>query len=347
MKNPRTKITIELYGSNVYCHKESLSPETNQKVDDLYLNICNYFKRRGFKVGRDEESYKNYPLISKGRKYGIKNDLEFNSEPSGYGFKFEFYQNIVFENSNGGKYDFDKYDKMPYRLKLTYRNEMLRLAKFLESKDVEVFIKVPLNDIQEIIKSDQENTHIHGKNINCLDDIRIYMESEAGSYNRGNNSKDKNGKQIVCGEVKYFYDYNNRISRGVVYHHINNMWWVLVHGKRNNISSFYLFDLFPETPAKKSLGKEAQINRMEKQLRLLEDKRLYEKCISLNKSIAKLQGQENKYRVWSIKHGSWWCANNSGYTNDVSKAGIYLESNINEKQGYYNDGKTNRAELIK
>jgi hypothetical protein len=174
------------------------------------------------------------------------------------------------------------------------------------------------------------------------------MESESGNYNRNYNSKDKDGKQIICGETKYFYNYyTKRLSRGTVYHHINNMWWVLVHGKRNNISSFYLFDLFPETPAKKSLGKEAQINRMEKQLRLLEDKRLYEKCISLNKSIAKLQGQENKYRVWSIKHGSWWCANNSGYTNDVSKAGIYLESNINEKQGYYNDGKTNRAELIK
>lgn len=348
MNNPRTKITIELYGSNVYCRKENLAPETNQKVEKLYLNICNYFKRRGFNVGRDEEAYKNYPLTSKGRKYGIKNDLEFNSEPTGYGFKFEFYQNIVFENSNGGKYDFNKYDNMPYRLKLTYRNEMLRLAKFLESKDVEVFVKLPLTDIEEILKSEKENTHIHGGNINCLEDISTYMGSESGNYNRNYNSKDKYGKQIICGETKYFYDYRTkRLSRGVVYHHINNMWWVLVHGKRNNISSFDLFDLSPETPAKKILGKEAQINRMEKQLTLLESKRLYEKCISLNKSIKKLQGQENRYRVWSIKHGSWWRAGNGGYTDNISQAGVYLESNINDNRSYYDNGKTTKAELIK
>ena len=347
MKNTRTKITIELYGCNVYCHTGSLLTETNEKSEKLYLNICEHFKRRGFKVGRDEEIFKQYPTIAKGHKYGFKNDLEFNSEPTSAGFKFEFYQNIIFKNSNGGKYDFDKYEKMPYRLKLTYRNEMLRLAKFLESKDVEVFIKVPLTDIEEIIKSDQNNTHIHGKNINCLDDIRIYMESELGNYNRGCNSKDKHEKHITCGEVKYFYDYyTKRLSRGIVYHHINNMWWVLVHGKRYNKSSFDLFDFSPDTLKRKSLSKEAQINRMEQQLKVLENKRLYDKCISLNKSISKLQGEENRYRVWSIKHSSWRGANNGGYSNDTSKAGIYLESNIKENQDYYNNGITTKAVLI-
>ncbi len=348
MNNPRTKITIDLYGNNVYCWKGYSANETNEKIETLYLNICQYFKRRGFKVGRDEEMFKEYPSIAKGYKYGFKNDLEFNSKPTGAGFVFEFYQNIVFENSNGGKYDFNKYEKMPYRLKLTYRNEMLRLAKFLESKDVEIFIKVPLSDIEEIIKSNQDNTHIHGKNINCLDDIRIYMESEAGSYNRGHNSKDKDGKQITCGDIKYFYHYlTNRLSRGIVYHHINNMWWVLVHGKRYNKASFDLFDLSPETPTRKKLSKEAQINRMEKQLKILEGKRLYDKCIQLNKSIQKIQGEEKKYRVWSIKHGCWWKAGNGGYTDDISQAGVYLESNIKSNKNYYDNGVSTKAELIK
>jgi hypothetical protein len=348
MKNPRTKVTIELYGSNVYCHRGSLETETNEKVEKLYLNICKYFKKRGFNIGRDEEVFKQYPSIAKGHKYGIKNGLEFNSEPTGAGFKFDFYQNIVFENSNGGKYDFDKYQKMPYRIKLTYRNEMLRLAKYLESKDVEVFVKVPLTDIEKIIESDKQNTHIHGKNINCLDDIRVYMESESGSYNRNYNSKDKNGKQITCGEVKYFYDYyTKRLSRGIVYHHINNMWWVLVHGKSYNKASFDLFDLSPEIPTKKVLNKEAQINRMEKQLRLLESKRLYDKCIILDKSIKKLKGSENTYRVWSIKHGAFWGANNTGYTQQEELAGIYLEKNIFENKDYYDDGINNKAILIK
>lgn len=176
MNNPRTQITIKLYGDTAYCWKGDAVTETTEKIEKLYLNICEHFKRRGFKVGRDEEAFKNYPSISKGCKYGFKNGLEFKSKPTGAGFVFNFYQNIFFENPNGGEFDFNKYEKMPYRLKLTYRNEMLRLAKFLESKDVEVFIEKPLTDIEKIIKKNQTNAHIHGKNINSLDDIRAYME---------------------------------------------------------------------------------------------------------------------------------------------------------------------------
>ena len=347
MSNPRTKITIQLYGNSFYCHKGELKTETNEKVEKLYLNICSYLKRRGFKIGRDEEVFKEYPSLAKGHKYGFKNDLEFGSKSTSAGFIFKFYQNINFKNSNGGKYDFNIYNLMPYRLKLTYRNEMLRLAKYLKSKDVEVFIEKPLTDIEEILKSEKASSHIHGKNINCLDDIRVYMESDSAEYDRGHNSKDKNGKQIVCGEIKYFYDsYTNRLSRGVVYHHINNMWWVIVHGKRNNLASFNLFDLTPDTPTKKVLDKEGQINRMEKQLKIFEEKRLYNKCIILNKSIQKLKGQERMYKVWSIANSSWWGAGNSGYTSDISKAGVYLESNINQNKSYYDDGKTNKAVLI-
>ena len=347
MNNPRTQITIKLYGNKVSCQQGYSSTETTEKTEKLYLNICNHFKRRGFKVGRDEKMFEEYPLIAKGYKRGFKNDLEFKSETSRTGFVFEFYQNLVFENPHGGEFDFDKYEKMPYRLKLTYRNEMLRLAKFLESKDVEVFIEKPLTDIEAIIKKNQTNTHIHGENINCLDDIRVYMESESSNYDRNYNSKDKNGKQITCGETKYFYDcYTKRLSKGVVYHNINNMWWVLVHGKSCNIASFDLFDFSPDTPLRQKLSKEAQINRMEKQLKILESKRLYEKCIQLNKSIQKLQGEEKKYRVWSIKHNCWWRAGNNGYTDHISQAGVYLESNINSDRDYYDNGVSTKAVLI-
>lgn len=348
MNQEKTKIFINPFGDSFYCHKSDKEEDSQQSVEKLYLNICNYFKRRGFDVVRDEEAFNNYPTISKGYKYGIKNGLEFNSKPTSAGFTFEFYQNINFENKNGGKYDFNKYEKMPYRIKLTYRNEMFKLADFLKTKNVEVIIKYPLSDIEKIIKSNQDNTHIHGQNIKCLEDIGVYMASESGRHNRENNSKDANKKQITCGETKYFYDYyNKKLSRGIVYHHINNMWWVLVNGKSYNISSFDLFDLTPETPFKKPISLESKINRMERELKKLEEKREYIKCINLNKSINKLILNQKKYRVWSIKHNAFWRADNNGYTQNKSLAGIYLEENIISNQSYYNDGVDNKAILIK
>ena len=71
MNNPRTQITIKLYGNKVSCQQGYSSTETTEKTEKLYLNICNHFKRRGFKVGRDEKIFKEYPLIAKGYKRGF------------------------------------------------------------------------------------------------------------------------------------------------------------------------------------------------------------------------------------------------------------------------------------
>ena len=58
------------------------------------------------------------------------------------------------------------------------------------------------------------------------------------------NNTDKNKKIIYNGDVKYFRDFSTgRWFKGVVYHNINNMWWVIINNtKRTNISSFELFD---------------------------------------------------------------------------------------------------------
>jgi hypothetical protein len=339
-----TTVFLNPFGDTVTCWN---APDfTELQVLNLYQSVCKYFKRRGFKVGKDEEMFKNYKIIAKNHKYGIKNGLEFNSEFYPRGFKFEFYQNEIFKNTSGGKYDFDKYEMMPYRLKLTYRNEVLKLASFLQKKGINVVIKRRLTDIEKILEDEQSNTHIHGGNINSLDDIGKYMESDYGRYDRTQNSTDRNKKQIVCGETKYFYDYNNILSRGVVYHHINNMWWVIVNGKRYNISSFSLFDYSPELTRRKKLSKEQQINRMEEALRYWESKKQYQKCIRLNNSIEKLKSGEKTYRVWSIKHNSWWGPNNNHYTSNISQAGVYLEQNILNNQSYYNNGVSTKAILI-
>lgn len=39
----------------------------------------------------------------------------------------------------------------------------------------------------------------------------------------------------------------------------------------------------------------------------------------------------------------WWESNNSGYTTDIERAGVYTAEQVESKLDYYNNGKTTRA----
>ena len=113
------------------------------------------------------------------------------------------------------------------------------------------FIKEDSDMLPEefIINKLQINKHIHG-DVKHLEDIKKSITKD--SYNYKHNSNDKNGKKIICGDKKCFYDWRtNRLSIGYAWHNINNMWWVIVNNKKYNIASFNLFDFDSNLPRRK------------------------------------------------------------------------------------------------
>ena len=125
-------LSINLNGDSTRIGYSPVNHGEEEIHTHLWNQINNYFKRRGFKVTADPRILKDYRCLTKTHRYGIKKDLEFKTNVYPNGFEFEFFQNIVTKNSSGGEYDFNKFKMMPYMIGLSYKNEVLRLEKFVE-----------------------------------------------------------------------------------------------------------------------------------------------------------------------------------------------------------------------
>jgi hypothetical protein len=206
--------------------------------------VLNFMKIRGFEVGRDPEIQKNYKALNKDCWYGRKKDLEFKAKRYPRGFEIEFFQNVVFENSHGGFYDFDKFEKMPYLIKLLWINESNKIGNFLKELGISENTKEKSKSPEENIKARYVEAHWYPKikdmnfNLNDLDGTTCEYSS---------NNKDRDKKTIYNGQIKYFRHWNGRLMRGKVYHNINNMWWVILNDSEyTNVADFQLFDPTPK-----------------------------------------------------------------------------------------------------
>lgn len=208
--------------------------------------VLNFMKDRGFEVGRDPEVLKYYKSLNKDRWYGRKGDLEFKAKRYPRGFAIKFFQNINFKNRSGGEYDSDKFEKAPYLIKLIWINETKKIAEFIESivPGVKNNTKGYKKSAMDFIKNDYvESWHKPQKDMNFN-----LSELDGTTCEYNTNNKDRDGKVIYNGDIKYFRDYyTGRLQRGKVYHNINNMWWVILNDtKATNVADFELFDLTTE-----------------------------------------------------------------------------------------------------
>ena len=97
-------------------------------------------------------------------------------------------------------------------------------------------------DAEEWIKCRYaEEWHHKQKDTNF--NLRDLDGQEQPSYN----GRDRDGKTLRNGEIKYFRYYDGYLRRGRIYHNINNMWWVIANKMEvRNVACFELFDLTPE-----------------------------------------------------------------------------------------------------
>lgn len=212
---------------------------------NIFNDCIRFMRSRGWTVTKDPEYEERYKMLSKYHRYAKKGELECSIEIMPIGIHFQFYQNVNTINRNGGKYDFDKLKMMPYLIKQQFINETNKLMHFA-SDSLGAPIKEqqePESSVDKIIYDFQTRSFYRNK-LTTLAEIVDTMSE----YDHRHNSTDRDGKKIECSQVKYFRcEYSGRIFRGEAWHHINNMWWVIINKTtRRNIASFHLFDLTPE-----------------------------------------------------------------------------------------------------
>lgn len=207
-----------------------------------FHRLMNFLADQGFKVSKDPEIEKCYKRLSKDYRYGILGELEFKAHRYPNGFKIEFFQNINFENPNGGYYDFNKFEKMPYLMKKKFELLRTKITQYLTDLDYVDRTKSETRFAVDFIKADYVNSW-HKPQTSMDFDLSEIDGTGVEPYN----GTDRDGKPILNGQIKYFRDFDGYLVRGKVYHNINNMWWVITNKtSRTNICCSSLFDRTPD-----------------------------------------------------------------------------------------------------
>lgn len=289
----------------------------------VMLSVCAMMRKKGWDIrvpyGEDFRPNMNNKKWErqwdeKIRK-GIKNGLEFVTNISGRTLSFEFWENVndhSKENSNGGKYIFDKESKMPYLLKmitlLTKRQILEHLEKHYnieQGKSVKPFFERQ-TAYEKVMKSIKDSCHYKPE----LGHAEIHCD----------NNKSADGLRIKHGMPVYAIDYQGRVVRGIAYYSLNSQWYV-VTGKYDYICQS-CFEIYLNNPG------DLRSKRNERKRRSILEKRMAEAVKKLDFQKAQLYkdlifGKEPLFHI--MKGGLYFCSNYSGYTINQIDAGKYTE----------------------
>jgi len=206
----------------------------------LLYRVLNMLRGEGFVIVNDKEIAK---CIRKDHFIGSRGDLKLHAERFPAGFKIEFFQDINFENPNGGRYDFGKFQKMPYLIRLHYIKYVKMIAALVgKLADADDHTEIPYKTAEDRIKAKYVREWVHEQT-----DMNFNLSDLDGQTQETYNGTGRDGETLHNGDVKYFRHWNGYLYRGRIYHNINNMWWVIINKTEfHNVADFELFDLKPE-----------------------------------------------------------------------------------------------------
>ncbi|WP_050028898.1 UvrB/UvrC motif-containing protein [Verrucomicrobium sp. BvORR034] len=250
----------------------------------FWHRTLNQLRSWGFVVTEDPVSARYYPSgPGRGHCYGRRKHLEFHGEyieqtPSQNNAinecRFTFFQNVNFENTNGGRYDFDKRSMMPYMIGLEFENTRRKVCRFWETTLGLVDQSEPdyakLSGIEKVVHSVKTSGHYRGG-----DPLTAFLSPR--------HAKDRDGSPITPGQIKCHYHFGRNVMQGQAYPGLNNQngMWLFVPTGSNQMLQVSRSELFDWAPGMPRRGTRRRRERLEQELQSAINDQNFERAIIL------------------------------------------------------------------
>lgn len=306
---------------------------------DVFLRMAQQLRRLGWHTEVPADMVETYgQRFAENHRYCRKGDLQGLLDLSGRHIEFQMWQDVAnVSNSNGGRYDFDKEQRMPYLLRLEMQRTRNRLSRYL----CNVFAGYAFSSCRKDGRSEKRGSGA----LTAMQYVQACWASsshfkgdtstyEISDYNR----KSADGQLIQHGQHVYFPDRKGRMCTGTAYYNINNMWWV-VSGKYGvtNEASFYLFANNPgclRVKRNERLRRKRLEGELSKAIKAMDFKRA-----QVLKEIL-FPSDEPLYLIWHKGHSAWFAPDFNGYRNNPNDAGKYTRSELGS---YLNENDLTKA----
>lgn len=289
----------------------------------VFLRMAQKLRRLGWHTEVPADMVATYGRrFAEDHRFCRKGDLQGFLDLSGRCIKFEMWQDVAnVENSNGGRYDFDKEQRMPYLLRL----EMVRTRRHLRDYLCNVFAGYQFNERQHDSRFAKRGpgaltarewvevaNRSSGHFVDELGHARISM---------GSNARSADGGTITHGARVYAIDYHHRIVVGTAYYNLNNMWWV-VTGK------YYVLNvhngaIYLESPGdlRRKRNEGLRRKRLEQELAKAVKAMDFRRAETLKGVL--FPADEPLFLIWHKGHGIYHRPGACGYTSDPVEAGKF------------------------
>ena len=230
---------------------------------NVLRGVLGHLNSRGWQLERDPDCVKNYPSIAHYHWVGRKGDLQLVASTGGRALEMEFFQEIergADPNPHGGRYDYDKFGRMPPRIRLLFCVETAAVIRKLRTYGYKMRPRDAAAEARA--RSMAHAVMLNAVGLKPADDPLEYFNSRWCSEHMGKRMPrferdetgwptlkeygihpiaDRDGLRVRTGEIRYFRGDDGRLRRGVVYPNMNGSWMVVHGGSVSWVQSRQLF----------------------------------------------------------------------------------------------------------